>query len=246
MSSDFTSRTTWTMLPMYRLIRDQGPICDGVEGRVSLGDFVTKPKQKPNVITAGLDTEQKGEDNELEDIVVEEIEEHAVAHSRAELRNQLTSAANQEEISNEGQQVLRLLQDAGVEVEYVPDKNDGRNSWPKLVPPVTKFNYNVVGKTGPTLPKPTQIIQEKLHQLEYECIVDFDPSFVQKSKKKMLEFCKQCCELAKFIETKEYPGIIEYDKESQHLKYLFENQKKKYKMYQQALKMTKAFGLRSF
>ena len=51
----------------------------------------------------------------------------------------------------------------------------------------------------------------------------------------MLEFCNQCCELAKFIETKEQPGIIEYDEESQHLEYLFENQKKKYKMYQQAL-----------
>ena len=62
----------------------------------------------------------------------------------------------------------------------------------------------------------------------------------------MLEFCKQCCELAKFIETKEHPGIIEYDEESQHLEYLFENQKKKYKMYQQALKMRKAFGLRSY
>ena len=115
----------------------------------------------------------------MKDIVVQDIEEHAVAHRRADLRNQLTSAANQEEISNETQQVLRLLQDAGVEVEYVPDKNDGRNSWPKLVPSVTKFNYNVVGKTGPTLPKPRQIIQKKLHQLEYECIVDFDPSFVQ-------------------------------------------------------------------
>ena len=121
--------TTWNIiLSMYRLIRDQGPICDSMEGKFSLREFVKKPKQKPNVITAGLDTEQKGEDNELEDIVVEEIEEHAVAHSRAELRNQLTSAANQEEISNEGQQVLRLLQDAGIEVEYVPDKNDGRNS----------------------------------------------------------------------------------------------------------------------
>ena len=82
--------------------------------------------------------------------------------------------------------------------------------------------------------------------MEYECIVDFDPSFVQKFKKKILEFYKQCCELAKFIETKEYPGIIEYDEESQHLEYLFENQKKKYKMYQQALKMRKAFGLRSY
>ena len=235
MSSDFTSRTTWTMLPMYRLIRDQGPICDGMEGRFSLREFVKKPKQKPNVITAGLDTEQKGEDNELGDIVVEGVEEHAVAHSRAELRNQLTSAANQEEISNEGQQVLRLLRGAGVEVEYVPDKNDGRISWPKLVPPVTKFNYNVVGKTGATLPRPRQIIQEKLHQLEYECIVDFDPSFVQKSKKKMLEFCKQCCELAKFIEKKEYTNIIEYDKEYQHWKYLYENQKKKYKIYKHAL-----------
>ena len=51
----------------------------------------------------------------------------------------------------------------------------------------------------------------------------------------MLEFCNQCCELAKFIETKEYTNIIEYDKEYQHLKYLYENQKKKYKMYQQAL-----------
>ena len=154
-SREFTSRTTssWTILPIYRLIRDQGPICDGMEARVSLREFVTKPKQKPNVVTAGLDTEQKGEDNELEDIVVEKIEEHAVAHSRAELRNQLTSAANQEGISNEGQQVLRLLRDAGVEVEYVPDKNDSRISWPKLVPPVTNFNYNVVGKTGATLPQ---------------------------------------------------------------------------------------------
>ena len=127
MSSEFTSRlytsrTTWNILPMYHLIRDQGPICDGMEGRFSLREFVKKPKQKPNVITAGLDTEQKNEDNELKDIVVQEIEEHAVAHRRADLRNQLTSAANQEEISNEGQQVLRLLQDAGVEVEYVPDK----------------------------------------------------------------------------------------------------------------------------
>ena len=118
--------------------------------------------------------------------VVQEIKEHAVAHRRADSQNQLTSTANQEEISNEGQQVPRLLQDAGIEVEYVTDKNDGRNSWPKLVPPVTKFNYNVVGKTSPTLPKPTQIIQEKLHQLKYECIVDFDPSFVQKFKKKIL------------------------------------------------------------
>ena len=92
MSSEFTSRTTWTMLAMYRLIRDQGPICDGIEGRVSLGDFVTKPKQKPGVVTAGLDTEQRGEDNELGDIVVEKVEEHADAHSRAELWNQLTSA----------------------------------------------------------------------------------------------------------------------------------------------------------
>ena len=236
-SREFTSRTTssWTILPIYRLIRDQGPICDGMEARVSLREFVTKPKQKPNVVTAGLDTEQKGEDNELEDIVVEEIEEHAVAHSRAELRNQLTSAANQEEISNEGQQVLRLLRDAGVEVEYVPDKNDSRISWPKLVPPATNFNYNVVGKTGPTLPRPRQIIQEKLHQLEYECMVDFDPIFVQWSKEKMLEFCKQCRDLAKFIMAKEYTNIIEYDKEYQHLKYLYENQKKKYKMYQQAL-----------
>ena len=166
MSSEFISRlytsmTTWNIiLSMYRLIRDQGPICDGIEGRVSLGDFVTKPKQKPGVVTAGLDTEQRGEDNELGDIVVKGVEEHAVAHSRAELRNQLTSAANQEEISNEGQQVLRLLRDAGVEVEYVPDKDDGRISWPKLVPPVTNFNYNVVGKTGPTLPRPRQIIQK--------------------------------------------------------------------------------------
>ena len=227
-SREFTSRTTssWTILPIYRLIRDQGPICDGMEARVSLREFVTKPKQKPNVVTAGLDTEQKDEDNELEDIVVEEIEEHAIAHSRAELRNQLTSAANQEEISNEGQQVLRLLRDAGVEVEYVPDKNDGRISWPKLVPPVTKFNYNLVGKTGATLPRPRQIIQEKLHQLEYECMVDFDPIFFQWSKKKIMEFCKQCCELAKFIETKEYSGIIEYGKESQHLRYQNKNQRK--------------------
>ena len=246
MSSEFTSRTTWTMLAMYRLIRDQGPICDGIEGRVSLRDFVTKPKQKPGVVTAGLDTEQRGEDNELGDIVVEGVEEHAVAHSRAELRNQLTSAANQEGISNEGQQVLRLLRGAGVEVEYVPDKDDGRIFWPKLVPPVTKFNYNLVGKTGATLPRPRQIIQEKLHQLEYECMVDFDLTFFKWSRKKMKEICKQCCELAKFIETKEYPGIIEYDEESQHLEYLFENQKKKYKMYQQALKMRKAFGLRSY
>ena len=186
---------------MYRLIRDQGPICDSMEGKFSLREFVKKPKQKPNVITAGLDIEQKNEDNELKNIVVQEIKEHAVAHRRADSQNQLTSTANQEEISNEGQQVLRLLQDAGIEVEYVPDKNDGRNSWPKLVPPVTKFNYNVVGKTSPTLPKPTQIIQKKLHQLKYECIVDFDPSFVQKFKKKILEFYKQCCELAKFIET---------------------------------------------
>ena len=51
----------------------------------------------------------------------------------------------------------------------------------------------------------------------------------------MLEFCNQCCELAKFIETKEYTNIIEYDKEYQHLKYLYENQKKKYKIYKQAL-----------
>ena len=78
MSEEFTSRTTWAMLAMYRLNRDQGPICDGVESRVSLGDFVTKPKQKPGVVTAGLDTEQRGEDNELGDIVVEEVEKHAV------------------------------------------------------------------------------------------------------------------------------------------------------------------------
>ena len=64
----------------------------------------------------------------MKDIVVQDIEEHAVAHRRADSQNQLTSTANQEEISNEGQQVLRLLQDAGIEVEYVPDKNDGRNS----------------------------------------------------------------------------------------------------------------------
>ena len=62
----------------------------------------------------------------------------------------------------------------------------------------------------------------------------------------MMKFCKQCCELAKFIETKEYSGIIEYDKESQHLKYLYKNQKKKYKKYKQALKMTKANGLKSY
>ena len=62
----------------------------------------------------------------------------------------------------------------------------------------------------------------------------------------MMKFCKQCCELAKFIETKEYSGIIEYDKESQHLKYLYRNQKKKYKKYKQALKMTKENGLRSY
>ena len=66
-------------------------------------------------------------------------------------------------------------------------------------------------------------------------MVDFDPIFVQWSKEKMLEFCKQCCDLAKFIMAKEYTNIIEYDKEYQHLKYLYENQKKKYKMYQQAL-----------
>ena len=77
-------------------------------------------------------------------------------------------------------------------------------------------------------------------------MVDFDPIFFQWSKKKMIKFCKQCCELAKFIETKEYSGIIEYDKESQHLKYLYKNQKKKYKKYKQALKMTKANGLRSY
>ena len=134
MSSEFISRlytsmTTWNIiLSMYRLIRDQGPICDGMEGKFSLREFVKKPKQKPNVITAGLDIEQKNEDNELKNIVVQEIKEHAVAHRRADSQNQLTSTANQEEISNEGQQVLRLLQDAGIEVEYVPDKNDGRNS----------------------------------------------------------------------------------------------------------------------
>ena len=77
-------------------------------------------------------------------------------------------------------------------------------------------------------------------------MVDFDLTFFKWSRKKMMEICKQCCELAKFIETKEHPGIIEYDEESQHLEYLFENQKKKYKMYQQALKMRKAFGLRSY
>ena len=74
-------------------------------------------------------------------------------------------------------------------------------------------------------------------------MVDFDPIFLQWSKKKMMKFCKQYCELARFIETKEYSGIIEYDKESQHLKYLYKNQKKKYKKYKQALKMTKANGL---
>ena len=147
MSSEFTSRlytsrTTWNILSMYRLIRDQGPICDGMEGRISLRDFVTKPNRKPNVITASLDTEQKSEDNELKNIVVQEIEKHAVAYRRAEVRNQLTSAANQEEISNKGQQVLRLLQDAGIEVEYVPDKNGGRIYLPKLVPiKPTKFHF---------------------------------------------------------------------------------------------------------
>ena len=121
--------TTWNIiLSMYRLIREQGPNCDGMEGKFSLREFVKKPKQKPNVITAGLDIEQKNEDNELKNIVVQEIKEHAVAHRRADSQNQLTSTANQEEISNETQQVLRLLQDAGIEVEYVPDKNDGRNS----------------------------------------------------------------------------------------------------------------------
>ena len=64
MSSEFTStlytsKTTWNILSMYRLIRDQGPICDGMEGRFSLREFVKKPKQKPNVITAGMFTLSK-------------------------------------------------------------------------------------------------------------------------------------------------------------------------------------------
>ena len=89
----------------------------------------------------------------------------------------------------------------------------------------------------------------KIQLSDIECeskLVNFDLTFFRWSRKKMKEICKQCCELAKFIETKEQPGIIEYDEESQHLEYLFENQKKKYKMYQQALKMRKAFCLRSY
>ena len=45
-------------------------------------------------------------------------------------------------------------------------------------------------------------------------------SFFQWSKKKMMEFCKQCCELAKFIETKEYSGTHLTQQKSNYLYYL--------------------------
>ena len=51
-------------------------------------------------------------------------------------------------------------------------------------------------------------------------MVDFDPIFFQKSKKKMMEFCKQCCKLAKFIETKEYSGTHLNQQKSNYLYYL--------------------------
>ena len=51
-------------------------------------------------------------------------------------------------------------------------------------------------------------------------MVDFDPIFFQWSKKKMMEFCKQCCKLAKFIETKEYSGTHLNQQKSNYLYYL--------------------------
>ena len=51
-------------------------------------------------------------------------------------------------------------------------------------------------------------------------MVDFDPIFFQCSEKKMMEFCKQCCKLAKFIETKEYSGTHLNQQKSNYLYYL--------------------------
>ena len=45
-------------------------------------------------------------------------------------------------------------------------------------------------------------------------------SFFQWSKKKMMEFCKQCCELVKFLETKEYSGTHLTQQKSNYLYYL--------------------------
>ena len=40
--------------------------------------------------------------------------------------------------------------------------HDSQIYWPKLVYPLTYFDYTMVGMVGATLPPPKQIIQEKL------------------------------------------------------------------------------------